>query len=32
VIEVAFQQGLATIARPDDLLAYVKQSMFDPKY
>jgi malate dehydrogenase (oxaloacetate-decarboxylating)(NADP+) len=32
VAEVAYQQGLATVSRPDDLLAYVKSQMFDPTY
>lgn len=32
VAEVAYQQGLAAIPRPADLLAYVKSQMFDPTY
>lgn len=32
VAEVAYQQGLAAVPRPDDLLAYVKSQMFDPTY
>lgn len=32
VAEVAYQQELATIARPDDLLKHVKSQMFNPVY
>eukprot|EP01090_Pellita_catalonica_P019810 TRINITY_DN6846_c0_g1_i1.p1 TRINITY_DN6846_c0_g1~~TRINITY_DN6846_c0_g1_i1.p1 ORF type:complete len:278 (-),score=50.20 TRINITY_DN6846_c0_g1_i1:42-875(-) len=32
VIEKAFEEGVATIERPEDLLAYVKSNMFYPAY
>ncbi len=32
VAEVAYQQGLAAVPRPDDLLAYVKSYMYEPTY
>ncbi len=30
--EVAYERGLATRPRPEDLLAYVKSRMYEPKY
>jgi len=32
VAEVAYQQGLATVPKPDDLLAFIKSQMYEPKY
>jgi malate dehydrogenase (oxaloacetate-decarboxylating)(NADP+) len=32
VAEVAYQRGLATVPRPDDLLAFIKSHMYEPKY
>jgi malate dehydrogenase (oxaloacetate-decarboxylating)(NADP+) len=32
VAEVAYQRGLATKARPEDLLAYIRSQMYEPKY
>jgi malate dehydrogenase (oxaloacetate-decarboxylating)(NADP+) len=32
VSEVAFAQDLATIARPDDMVAYMRSQMFEPDY
>jgi malate dehydrogenase (oxaloacetate-decarboxylating)(NADP+) len=32
VAEVAFRQGVAGIARPDDLLAHLRAQMYDPHY
>jgi malate dehydrogenase (oxaloacetate-decarboxylating)(NADP+) len=32
VAEVAYRDGLATVAKPDDLLAFVKACMYDPHY
>jgi len=32
VIDVAFSQGLANIERPTDVLAFVKQHMYNPTY
>ena len=32
VAEVAYKRGLATVPRPDDLLAYIKSKMFKPEY
>ncbi len=32
VAEVAYQRGLATKPRPDDISAYIKSLMFEPKY
>ena len=32
VAEVAYQRGLATQPRPDDLPAYIKSLMYEPKY
>jgi malate dehydrogenase (oxaloacetate-decarboxylating)(NADP+) len=32
VAEVAYQDGLAGIARPDDLLGFVRGQMYDPHY
>ena len=32
VAEVAYKRGLATVLRPDDLLAYIKSKMYKPEY
>jgi malate dehydrogenase (oxaloacetate-decarboxylating)(NADP+) len=32
VAEIAYKDGLATLERPDDLLAHVKSQMYDPRY
>ena len=32
VAEVAYQRDLATKPRPEDLLAYIKSLMYEPKY
>jgi len=32
VAEVAFRDGLADIDRPDDLLAFIREQMFNPRY
>jgi malate dehydrogenase (oxaloacetate-decarboxylating)(NADP+) len=32
VAEVAYKQGLARKPRPDDIAAYIKSQMYDPKY
>ena len=32
VVEVAYHRGLATQPRPEDLLAYIKSQMYEPKY
>ena len=32
VAEVAFAQNLASIPRPDDLMAFIKSQMYEPKY
>lgn len=32
VSEVAFAQGLATIAKPDDMVAFMRSHMFEPDY
>jgi malate dehydrogenase (oxaloacetate-decarboxylating)(NADP+) len=32
VAEVAFKRGLAEIDRPDDLLAFMREQMYDPTY
>lgn len=32
VADVAFKRGFATIPRPDNLAAFVRQAMYDPKY
>lgn len=32
VMKVAFDRGIATVNRPDDLLAYVKSHMYEPSY
>jgi malate dehydrogenase (oxaloacetate-decarboxylating)(NADP+) len=32
VAEVAYQRGLATVPRPDDLRSYVKTQMYEPRY
>jgi malate dehydrogenase (oxaloacetate-decarboxylating)(NADP+) len=32
VCEVAFEQGIAGIGRPDDLLPYIHARMFQPHY
>jgi malate dehydrogenase (oxaloacetate-decarboxylating)(NADP+) len=32
VAEVAFAQGVAGIARPDDLLAHIRAQMYEPRY
>ena len=30
--EVAYEQGVATEARPQDLLAHVRKQMYQPEY
>ena len=32
VAEVAYQRGLATKPKPDDLLAYIKSLRYEPRY
>jgi malate dehydrogenase (oxaloacetate-decarboxylating)(NADP+) len=32
VAEVAYQRGLATVPKPDDLLAFIKSQMYAPQY
>jgi malate dehydrogenase (oxaloacetate-decarboxylating)(NADP+) len=32
VAEVAFEQGLTTMEHPGDLLSYIKELMYDPRY
>jgi malate dehydrogenase (oxaloacetate-decarboxylating)(NADP+) len=32
IAEVAFNQGLAGIARPADLMAFVRERMYEPVY
>ena len=32
VAEVAYERGLATVPRPDDLRSYVKTQMYEPRY
>jgi malate dehydrogenase (oxaloacetate-decarboxylating)(NADP+) len=32
VAEVAYKRGLATVPKPDDLLAYIKSQMYKPEY
>lgn len=32
VVEVAYRRGLATNPKPDDILAYLKSLMYEPKY
>ncbi len=32
VAEVAYRDGLATLERPDDLVAYMRSQMYDPHY
>jgi len=32
VAEVAFEHELASISRPDDLLGFIEQQMYDPRY
>lgn len=32
VAEVAFEQGLATIERPDDLASFIRSQMYEPNY
>ncbi|OGP70449.1 MAG: NAD-dependent malic enzyme [Deltaproteobacteria bacterium RBG_13_60_28] len=32
VAEVAYQRGLATLPKPEDLLAFIKSQMYEPKY
>ena len=32
VAEVAYEQGLATVPRPDDIAAFVKAQMYEPSY
>ena len=32
VAEVAYQRGLATKPRPEDLAAHIKSLMYEPKY
>ncbi len=32
VAEIVYARGLATVPRPDDLLAHVKSHMYEPDY
>ncbi len=32
VAEVAYRDGLATVARPEDLVAFMRSQMYDPRY
>src|SRR5437763_11844430 len=32
VAEVAYKRGLATMPRPNDMMAFVEQQMYDPPY
>jgi len=32
VAEVAYEQGLATVPRPADMLAYIRSQMYEPRY
>jgi len=32
VVEVAYRRGLATNPKPDDIPAYLKSLMYEPKY
>ena len=32
VVEVAYRRGLATIPEPEDIPAYIKSLMYEPKY
>jgi malate dehydrogenase (oxaloacetate-decarboxylating)(NADP+) len=32
VAEVAYRDGLATLERPDDLVAFMRSQMYDPRY
>jgi malate dehydrogenase (oxaloacetate-decarboxylating)(NADP+) len=32
VAEVAYRDGLAAVARPDDLVAFMRSQMYDPRY
>ena len=32
VAEVAYAQGLATVPRPDDLLGFIRDQMYEPRY
>jgi malate dehydrogenase (oxaloacetate-decarboxylating)(NADP+) len=32
VARVAYDEGLATLPRPEDLLGYVKSQMYEPRY
>jgi malate dehydrogenase (oxaloacetate-decarboxylating)(NADP+) len=32
VAEVAYAQGFAAVPRPEDLLAFVKEQMYEPRY
>jgi malate dehydrogenase (oxaloacetate-decarboxylating)(NADP+) len=32
VAEIAYRDGCATLERPDDLLAFVRSQMYDPRY
>jgi malate dehydrogenase (oxaloacetate-decarboxylating)(NADP+) len=32
VAEIAFRDGLASVPRPPDLLAFVKAQMYEPRY
>ena len=32
VAEVAYKRGLATTPRPNDMMGYIEQQMYDPNY
>ena len=32
VAELAFEEGLASVERPEDITAFVKSQMFEPQY
>jgi len=32
VARVAYEEGLATLPQPEDLLGYVKSQMYEPRY